>query len=204
MIHPGFVSLSALCEEIVIVSSYSTVDNFTGEVVPGYKAQKAYMAREPARALARVQEKVLESGLCLKVFDGYRPVKAVQFFQEWAQRPEDNQHLKERFYPGFSRLELFEKGFIAKQSSHSRGCAVDLTLIDRASGKELDMGSEFDFFHEVSHTDSALISPSQMKNRRLLKDFMEGEGFRNFYQEWWHFSFRPEPFPGMSFDFDVE
>lgn len=202
-IHPGFISLSDVCRNIIIEASYATTNNFTGKVVPGYNARKAYMGKAPAEALARVQEKALARNLSLKVFDGYRPVKAVKSFQNWAQRPEDNLELKNRFYPKFNRLDLFEQGFIAKQSSHSRGCATDLTLVDLNTGLELDMGSEFDYFDETSHTESKLISADQMKNRMLLKELMESEGFRNFYQEWWHFSFRPEPFPDQFFDFDV-
>lgn len=203
-IHPDFVSLSETCRNIIIEASYSTSDNFTGSVVPGYKARKAYMAKVAAEALGRVQEKALKNNLSLKIFDGYRPVKAVQYFGQWAKMPENNPEMKNRFYPTCERLELFEKGFIARQSSHSRGCAVDLTLHNLQDGKDLDMGSEFDFFHEISHTDSDKVSRLQKENRLLLKSLMESEGFRNFYQEWWHFSLKPEPFPDQSFDFDVE
>jgi D-alanyl-D-alanine dipeptidase len=202
--HPDFISLEDVCRDLIVQMDYSTPDNFTGGVVPGYKAKKAFLAKEPAMALAKVQEKTLAQGYSLKIFDAFRPVKAVQYFQDWAKLPETNPDFKKRFYPNFNRLELFEQGFIAKQSSHSRGCATDLTLVDLKTGKELDMGSEFDYFHELSHTDSPLINDIQRTNRVLLKELMESEGFRNFYQEWWHFSFRPEPFPGVYFDFDVE
>lgn len=202
--HSDFVSLEEVCPEIIIQVDYSTIHNFTGEIVPGYKATKALMARSSAEALGRVQVKALSQELSLKIFDAYRPVKAVSFFQEWAQRPETNPEIKARYYPTFSRLDLFEKEFIAKQSSHSRGSAVDLTLVDLKTGQELDMGSIFDFFHETSHTDSPLITEEQRGNRMLLKTLMGGEGFRNFFQEWWHFSIRPEPFPNQSFDFDIE
>ncbi len=203
-IHPDFISLEEVCPEIIIQVDYSTINNFTGQVVPGYKATKALMARTSAEALGRVQEKALSQGLSLKVFDAYRPVKAVSFFQEWAQLPETNPEIKARYYPTFTRMDLFEKEFIAKQSSHSRGSAVDLTLVSLKTGEELDMGSIFDYFHEVSHTDSPLITELQRQNRTLLKTLMGGEGFRNFFQEWWHFSLRPEPFPNQSFDFDIE
>ncbi len=184
--------------------SYSTTNNFTGTVVPGYKMGKALLALGPAQALARVQTRALSLGLSLRIFDSYRPVKAVQYFQDWSKLPETNLILKQRYYPGFDRRILFEQGFIARQSSHSRGCAVDLSLQDLTTGEELDMGTEFDFFHEKSFTDSPELNGVQRTNRKLLKDLMEEEGFKNFYQEWWHFSFKPEPFPDQYFDFDIE
>jgi D-alanyl-D-alanine dipeptidase len=131
-------------------------------------------------------------------------VKAVSFFQAWAQKPETNAEIKEHYYPGFTRLQLFEQGYIAKQSSHSRGSAVDLTLVEMESGRSLDMGSAFDYFDDLSNTDSPKVTDEQKKNRMILKELMEGKGFKNFSQEWWHYSFRPEPYPDQYFDFDVE
>jgi len=203
-IPQGFISLNELCPDMKFVMSYATTDNFTGEVVHGYKAKKAYLSEVAALALCRVQKKALEQGLVLKIFDSYRPAKAVAFFQEWAQRPESNPTIKDIYYPLFTRLELFEQGYIAKQSSHSRGSAVDLTLAELKSGKSLDMGSGFDFFDDLSHTDSSKVTQEQKKNRMLLKNLMESEGFKNFSQEWWHYSFRPEPFPDQYFDFDID
>ena len=203
-IHPGFVSLSEFCPGIKIQASYSSAQNFTGEIVAGYEAQKVYMAKGPAEVLCRVQKAALARGLSIKIFDGYRPMKAVSFFQEWAKRPETNPELKVLYYPTFSRIELFEKGFIAKQSSHSRGSAVDLTLFSIETGRDIDMGSGFDFFDDISNTDSNRITALQKKNRMILKDLMESKGFKNFSQEWWHFSFCPESYPDQSFDFDFE
>lgn len=200
---PEFISLKEHCPGILIEASYATPDNFTGEVVPGYKAKKALLPKVPADALALVQQDALLRGLTLKIFDGYRPVKAVAFFQEWAKRPENNPKIKELFYPKFTRLELFESGFIALQSSHSRGCATDLTLAVVETGLELDMGTRFDYFDTRSYTDSPEISEEQCKNRQLLKSLMEARGFKNYYQEWWHYSYRPEPYPGQYFDEDV-
>lgn len=203
-VHPEFVSLSDVCPEIHIQASYASKQNFTGEVVAGYKAKKAFLAKAPAEALCKVQKEVLKRGYTLNIFDGYRPKKAVQFFQDWAKKPETNPEVKKLFYPKFSRLELFERGYIAKQSSHSRGSAVDLTLMDMKTGKDLDMGSGFDFFDLISTTETNLITKAQQENRFLLKRLMESHGFKNYADEWWHFSFRPEPFPDQYFDFDVE
>jgi D-alanyl-D-alanine dipeptidase len=203
MIPQGFVYLSTHCPGIVISANYATTENFTGEVVAGYRRVESVFSKKGADALCRVQARALALGFSLKIFDAYRPVKAVTFFQEWAQRPGDVLELKERYYPNYTKLELFERGYIAKQSSHSRGSAVDLTLVD-ANGNEVDMGGIFDFFHERSHTASPDITPEQRRHRELLKTMMEAEGFKNFGQEWWHYSLRVEAFPGQSFDFDIE
>jgi D-alanyl-D-alanine dipeptidase len=202
-IHPDFISLEEACSGIKIEASYSKPSNFTGSIVAGYRSAKAYIHKSPAKALCEVQVEAEKNRLGLKIFDAYRPVKAVKYFLDWANKPEDNLTLKELYYPKFSRLDLFEKGFIAKQSSHSRGSAVDLTLVDLETGIDLDMGSGFDFFDEISHTESPFISEKQQSNRLLLKSLMESKGFKNFSQEWWHYSFRPEPYPESYFDFDV-
>ncbi|HXH30362.1 MAG TPA: M15 family metallopeptidase [Bacteriovoracaceae bacterium] len=202
-IHPDFVSLRETCPGIILQMDYATKDNFTGSVVTGYLRAEALMAKVPAKALCRVQKSAKKLGVALKIFDSFRPVKAVKFFQAWAQKPEDDQARKALYYPTFTRRQLFEQGFIANKSSHSRGGAVDLTLVDLESGKELDMGSAFDFFDDLSNTESPRIGPQQLANRMLLKKLMEKEGFRNFSQEWWHYSFKPEPFPETYFDFDV-
>lgn len=203
-IPEGFVSLSDICPSMNIHMSYATQDNFTGEIVAGYKARKAYLAKAPAEALCLVQAEAQKQGLILKIYDSYRPAKAVAFFQTWAQRPETNPHIKELYYPGFTRQQLFDAGYIAKRSSHSRGSAVDLTLADAKTGRALDMGSAFDYFDDLSSTDSPRVTEEQRKNRMLLKDLMESKGFKNFSQEWWHYSFKPEPYPDQYFDFDVE
>lgn len=199
-----FISLTDICPGLIPQMDYATPFNFTGEIVPGYRTPKAYLPEVPAQALARVQSEALRRGFSIKVFDAYRPVKAVTFFQEWAQREEDRPELKEIYYPKFSRIELFEQGFIAKQSSHSRGSAIDLTLFDLKTNRDLDMGTAFDYFDVSSNTDHSGLTAGQRKNRQLLISLMEAQGFKNYPGEWWHFSFRPEPFPGKYFDFDIE
>ena len=203
-IPSGFVSLNEICPSMKIQMSYATTDNFTGEVVNGYKARVAFLAKAPAEALCKVQTEANKRGFTLKIFDSYRPAKAVSFFQTWAQKPETNPEIKNHYYPKFTRLELFEQGYIAKQSSHSRGSAVDLTLVDSQTGKALDMGSAFDYFDDLSNTESTRVNEEQRKNRMLLKELMERRGFKNYSQEWWHYSFRPEPYSDQYFDFDVE
>lgn len=196
-----FVLLNEYCPQVIIEASYSGKNNFTGSVVNGYKSKKLYLVKPAADALCKVQLDVLSKGLTLKVFDAYRPVRAVKFFQDWAKKNEDNLEIKKRFYPKFSRQELFKNGYIANESSHSRGAAIDLTLSDLKTGKELDMGGEFDYFDEISWTDYALLTDQQKNNRKLLKDSMEKHHFRNYHQEWWHFSLNNEPYPSKYFDF---
>jgi D-alanyl-D-alanine dipeptidase len=200
----GFVSISDLCPDVRPDISYATKDNFTGEIVAGYKARKAFMAKGPAEVLCLVVADAKKLNLGIKIFDSYRPAKAVAFFQEWAQRPETNPEIKKLHYPDYTRAQLFDLGYIAKQSSHSKGSAIDLTLFDLSTGRDLDMGTGFDYFGELSHTDNLNVTAAQRKNRYLLKELMEKRGFKNFSQEWWHYSFRPEPFPNTYFDFDVE
>lgn len=203
MIGNGFVYLSVACPTLVIAASYATTENFTGEIVAGYRRVEAVYSELGAKALCKVQADAQKMGLSLKIFDAYRPVKAVQFFVNWSQIPTDIPEIKERYYPTHTKMELFDLGYIARQSSHSRGSAVDLTLVD-SQGVELDMGSVFDFFHETSHTQNPRITPAQRKNRELLVNLMAKHGFRNYAKEWWHFSLIKEAFPGRSFDFDIE
>jgi zinc D-Ala-D-Ala dipeptidase len=203
MIPAGFVYLSQHCPTILIGANYATSDNFTGEVVAGYRRVEAVFSKKGADALCRVQAEAAKQGLNLKIFDAYRPVKAVSFFQDWGKRPGDVPEMKERYYPHYTKAQLFELGYIALRSSHSRGSAVDLTLVD-AQGQELDMGTVFDFFHEHSHTESTGVTAAQLKNRRLLGELMSKQGFKNYHKEWWHFSLIEEAFPGRSFDFDIE
>ncbi len=202
--NPDFVDLSKMCSGIKIQMDYATRLNFTGDIVPGYKAKKAYFARGPAERLCLVQEDALKEGLTLKIFDSYRPAKAVASFLRWASLPETNPELKKKYHPKYTRQEILDLGFIAKQSSHSKGSAIDLTLERLSDGVELDMGTPFDFFDSLSHTESDLVTEVQRKNRLKLRSLMEKHGFRNFSQEWWHYSFRPEPYPDQYFDFDVE
>lgn len=202
-IHPGFVNLADYCPGILVEMNYASANNFTGEIVPGYKSPKALLSKEAAEVLAIVHQAALVRGYNLKIFDSYRPVKAVQFFIDWAERAETNPHLKEIFYPSYTRKEILDNGFIARQSSHSRGSAIDLTLVDAKTLIEVDMGTCFDYFDELSHTDSSKTTREQKKNRDLLKKLMEGNGFTNFRQEWWHYSLRPGPYPDQLFDFDI-
>ncbi len=203
MRNADFVSLSTFCPELQIAASYATAENFTGAPVAGYHKVEALLSRKAALALCEAQKRARAEGLALKVFDAYRPTRAVAHFEAWAKLPETRVDLREKYYPSFTKSELFERGYIAHRSSHSRGSAVDLTLVD-AQGAELDMGTIFDFFHPLSHTDAAGIGSGQHKNRQLLVRIMQESGFKNYSQEWWHFSLKDEAYPGQYFDFPVE
>ncbi len=200
----GFVDIGQYCPSILINADYATSTNFTGTVVDGYKRVTAITSEEAVKALCKVQDEALKQNLTIKIFDGYRPAKAVAYFMSWAKLPENNLQIKELFYPKHTKPELFELGYIAKQSSHSRGSALDLTLVDKKTGKDLDMGTRFDYFDDLSHTENNNITPEQHKNRQLLKTLMEKHGFKNFAKEWWHYSLVKEPYPHQYFDFDVE
>jgi D-alanyl-D-alanine dipeptidase len=183
-VAPDAVADSLLAEVIRIDSSivvdlrYATSNNFTGAPLPGYLANRAYLRREAAAALARVQRSLRPRGLGIKIFDAYRPVRATLAMVDWTER--------------VNRPDLLKDGYIASRSRHNLGLAIDLTLIELATGRELEMGTPFDTFSAAAHTANA--SGEAAANRQILKGAMEREGFVNYDQEWWHFSFNvPNP-----------
>lgn len=163
----------SLDSSIVVDLRYATSNNFTGAPLPGYYANRAYLRREAATALARVQSDLRPRGLGLKVFDGYRPVRATLAMVDWTRR--------------VHRPDLLTDGYIASRSRHNLGLAVDLTLIELPSAQELEMGTPFDTFSAAAHTANA-TGPAAI-NRQKLKSEMEAEGFANYDQEWWHYTF---------------
>ena len=198
----GFVLLSDVVPHIVQEIRYFSTFNFVGERVDGYEEPIALMTREAARALKSVSNEMMVKGYRLKVFDAYRPVRAVKRFILWAIEDEDVR-MKPYFYPDIDKQDAFELGYIAKESTHSRGSAIDLTLLDMKTGHEVDMGGPFDLFSEVSHPDYRGITDEQYANRMLLRSAMERNGFEPYECEWWHFRLADEPFPDTWFDFPV-
>ncbi len=196
----GFVLLSDFVPAIVQEIRYFSTYNFVGDRIDGYEEPCAIITKEAARALKLVSNEMYVRGYRLKVFDAYRPVSAVKHFMLWSIEDQDLR-MKPYFYPDIDKEELFNSGYIAKQSSHSRGSAIDLTLLDMATGKELDMGSPFDFFGEISHPDYMGITKEQYNNRMVLKDAMTRHGFEPIDCEWWHFSLKDEPYPDTYFNF---
>jgi D-alanyl-D-alanine dipeptidase len=198
----GFVLLADYVPQIVQEIRYYSTYNFIGERIDGYEEPCALLTVEAARALKSVSSELIVQGYRLKVFDAYRPACAVKHFVLWGIEDQDVR-MKPYFYPELEKQELFAKGYIAKQSSHSRGSAVDLTLMDMKTGKELDMGSPFDLFSEVSHPDYRGITEEQFDNRMILRNAMLRNGFQPIDCEWWHFSLKNEPYPDTYFEFPV-
>lgn len=187
---------------IVLEVRYNSNDNFVGERIDGYCADRVYMSRESAEALRSVQDALAPFGLGLKVFDAYRPQQAVDHFVRWAEDLSDVR-MKDQFYPAVDKANLFSDGYIAARSGHSRGSTVDLTLIDLETGDELDMGTPWDFFDLSSWPDSDQVSTQQQANRLLLRQMMVAAGFVPLRTEWWHFGFANEPYPDTYFNFAV-
>lgn len=200
----GFVVVSDLIPDVLLDVRYYSTFNFVAERVDGYAQPLVLLTREAAQALARVNEEALNRGLRLKLFDGYRPQRAVNHFVRWAEDASATQ-TKAIFYPEVDKRDLFSLGFIAQKSGHSRGSTIDLTLFDDASQKDLDMGGGFDYFGELSWAGyTRTLTKEQIANRRLLREMMVRHGFRPLEEEWWHFTLVEEPYPDVYFDFLVE
>jgi D-alanyl-D-alanine dipeptidase len=226
-IPDGFVDIQKVIPEIVLDIRYYSVHNFVGERVDGYLAPKCFLTKEAAEALSKVQKDIEPFSLSLKIYDCYRPQRAVNHFVRWATEIENTKTMKE-FYPTVDKRNLFKDGYIADKSGHSRGSTLDLTIVplpvpvqpqytpgqklyecylpaaERFADNGIDMGTGFDCFHELSHTANSNISHQQKINRLLLKSLMEKHGFKNYDMEWWHFTLKNEPYPNTYFDFPIE
>ena len=198
----GFTVLADFVPGIVQEMRYYSTYNFIGERIDGYEEPVALLTKEAARALRTVANELNVQGYRLKIFDAYRPAKAVRHFVLWGIEDLD-QRMKPFFYPELEKQELFKQGYIASRSSHSRGSAVDLTLLDMRTGKEADMGSPFDLFSEISHPSSRAVTEEQYANRMLLQNAMVRNGFQPIDCEWWHFCLENEPYPDTYFEFPV-
>ena len=197
-----FVLLSEYVPSIVQEIRYYSTYNFIGDRIDGYEEPIALCTIDCARALKGVAAELLVQGYRLKVFDAYRPTTAVKHFILWGIEDTD-QRMKEFFYPDIDKTDTFKLGYIASQSSHSRGSTVDLTLLDMATGYEVDMGSPFDLFGEISHPSYTDITDEQYRMRKLLAHAMDRGGFDPIDNEWWHFTLRDEPYPDTYFAFPV-
>ncbi|HKK38713.1 MAG TPA: M15 family metallopeptidase [Cryomorphaceae bacterium] len=198
-----FVSRDTILKFGIIEPIYFSSENFVGDTIEGYEAKKVLLSAEAASALALVEAELAHGGFGLKVLDGYRPQIAVDHFLKWSKISSDTVG-KSRYYPNVPKDQLFVKGYIAEKSGHSRGSAVDLTLFDLATGKELDMGSIVDHFGPISHPETKNVSAVQHKNRQLLRNAMIKAGFEPLETEWWHFVLINEPYPNTYFRFPVK
>jgi len=203
---PGFVYVDQVIPGIKLNLRYYTEHNFVGERIDGYLQPRCILSAPAAQALKAVQDDLQAFGLGLKIFDAYRPQRAVDHFVRWAKDLQDTK-MQAEFYPDVQKENLFKEQYIAEKSSHSRGSTVDLTItpLDAASSDPgLDMGSRFDFFGPKSWPTSMKVSPSARSHRMLLHVLMIKHGFKPYPQEWWHFTLSEEPFPETYFDFSVQ
>jgi D-alanyl-D-alanine dipeptidase len=221
---PPLIYLRDIDASIARDIRYAGRDNFTGRPLPGYDAPECLLRPAAARALSQVQAELAAAHLSLKVYDCYRPTRAVAGMAAWSRSSEDATDTS-RFYPALKKANLFALGYIANRSAHSRGVAVDLTLVprgsadaafdpaahygpctgphtERAPDNSLDMGTGFDCFDVKSHTHNAGITPAQAANRRLLLDVMRKHGFTNYKREWWHFSYNAAD-TGAAYDMPI-
>jgi zinc D-Ala-D-Ala dipeptidase len=206
-----FVDVKSVAPAIVVDARYATAQNFVGARIDGYEKPLCYLTRPAAAALAQVVAdleprgltiKVFDRGLTIKVFDCYRPERAVAHFVRWARNLNDTR-TKAEFYPEVEKRDLFNEGYIAARSGHSRGSTADLTLARRSDGQELDMGTPFDFFSPLSWPSNRSVSKDAQANRALLAQAMRKRGFMAYDKEWWHFTLRNEPYPQTYFNFVV-
>lgn len=202
----GFVYLEKYVPNLLVDLRYYSSNNFVGDTIDGYLAQKCIISKKAAKALRKVQADLHPMGLGIKVFDAYRPQRAVDHFVRWAEELGDTL-MKPVYYPKVDKSQLFEKGYIAAKSGHTRGSTLDLTLIHLdgpQKGQELDMGTPWDHFDPAAWPDSDAVSAFQKKNRMLLQRLMVQHGFKPLQEEWWHFTLVKEPFPDTYFDFEVQ
>ncbi len=226
-IPEGFVDIKEVIPEIQLDIRYFGPHNFVGERVDGYLAPKCILTEEAAEALLKVQKDLEPFSLTLKIYDCYRPQRAVDHFVRWAKEIENIKTRKE-FYPTVDKRNLFSDGYIDAKSGHSRGSTIDLTIVPfpvpkqevyvpgqklhecylpfnkRFRDNSIDMGTGFDCFNNLSHTANKNIGYQQKINRLLLKTLMEKHGFKNYDLEWWHYTLKNEPYPDTYFDFAIE
>ncbi len=223
---PAFVALDKVDPTILHDIRYTTRHNFVGRRIHGYRQPLCILTRRAAKALEQAQDALLAVGYSLKVYDCYRPQTAVDDFVRWAERLHD-ERMKAEFYPDVEKSRLFEDGYIAARSGHSRGSTVDLTLVrlpaakqplwrlsmglvpcyapygERFTDNSIDMGTGYDCFDTRSHTLDPRVQGAAHQNRLLLKSVLEAVGFTNYANEWWHYTLTDEAFPNRYFDFPV-
>ena len=201
-LEDGFVYLNDTDDSIIVDLKYYSTENFTGQFVEGYLSNTAILTKESALALSNAQDDFNKLGYSLILYDAYRPQRSVDFFVQWSKNPYDTIN-KRIYYPDTKKSELFELGYIASKSGHSRGSTVDVSLIEISTNKVLDMGTIFDYFGIESHTFFNDISEKQKSNRLILYEIMSNNGFKNYSKEWWHFTLKNEPYQKY-FDFLVK
>lgn len=215
-----FVAITDVVPDVILEIRYHSTYNFVGARIDGYYAPTALLTREAADSLKAVSDELKAKGYRLKIYDAYRPQKAVDHFVRWSKFIPDTL-MKRYFYPELDKSVLFPQGYIAEKSGHTRGSTVDLTLFDMNTEKEVDMGGTFDWFGVESHPDfcgnpetgqytggqspaGRSITAEQFANRMILRNAMLRHGFSPIEEEWWHFKLKNEPFPNTYFNFPVK
>ena len=199
----GFVLVSEAVPDVILEIRYHSTFNFVGERVDGYDEPVAILTCEAAAALKKASDAAMALGYRFKVYDAFRPQRAVDHFVRWA-KDLDAQEMKPYFYPEVDKTRLFDEGYIARRSGHSRGSTVDVTLVDMMTGTDIDMGGAFDYFGARSHPGCTQgLTEKQIANRILLQKLMMDAGFRPLDSEWWHFTLVDEPYPDTYFDFPL-
>lgn len=202
MDHSQFVIINDYIPEIITELRYYSSYNFVGAHIDGYEEPVALLTKQAMEKLKKANEVFNNDEYLIKIWDSYRPRRAVEHFVRWRDDLTDEK-MRKYFYPALSKKEVFEKGFVADKSGHSRGSTIDLTLVHKINGTDVDFGTSFDFFGEKAHTDFDNITDYQKNNRQYLKRVMEENGFINIPEEWWHFTLANEPFPNIYFNFPV-
>ncbi len=200
--NAGFVSVGEEIPDAILEIRYYSSFNFIGDRVDGYEQPAALLTKDAAARLQEVSSEMKSKGYRLRIYDAYRPQKAVDHFVRCAKDLSDVR-MKPYFYPDAEKSNLIPGGYIAERSGHSRGSTVDLTLFDMRTQKNIDTGGPFDFFGELSHPDYKGITEEQYANRMLLRGAMVRHGFRPITTEWWHFTLEDEPHPDTYFTFPV-
>lgn len=199
----GFVEIAKEIDDVILEIRYSSTYNFIGDKIDGYVDSTALLSVEACNGLKKASDEFRSLGYRIKIYDAYRPMKAVRHFVRWAKDIDDTR-MKDIFYPNVDKRDLFKLGFISDRSSHSRGSTVDITLFDERTGKDVDMGSYFDYFGDISNSDYSDLSLEQLNNRKLLRDVMSKYGFKVLDSEWWHFTLIDEPYKDTYFEFEVK
>lgn len=199
----GFAVVTDIIPDAILEMRYYSTFNFVGERIDSYEAPIAYLTKEATNALLGASNDLIKKGYRIKIYDAYRSKIAVNHFKRWA-KDLDAVAMKKYFYPDKEKAELFAIGYVAERSSHSRGSAVDLTIVDMITGRDVDMGCGFDFFGEISHSDNIKgLTDEQINNRMILRKAMTDNGFKIHPKEWWHFTLINEPYPDTYFDFPI-
>lgn len=209
-----FVNITDVIPDVILEIRYFGTYNFVGTRIDGYEAPTALLTRQAADSLKAVSDDLKRMGFRLKIYDAYRPQKAVDHFVRWAKDVNDTV-MKRYFYPDLDKSMLFPQEYIIERSGHTRGSTLDLTLFDMDKEKEADMGGTFDWFGKESHPDFCgnpdtfeyqpcdSLTAEQFNNRMILRRAMMRHGFKPLHTEWWHFTLENEPFPDTYFTFPV-